>query len=68
MIHLMTLYSNTHIAVQDAVSKEWFRSCPKGPANSATVLAVALEIAAGMSYLHDRGIIHGDLSSGEPIL
>ena len=50
------------------MSKEWFRSCPKGPANSATVLAVALEIAAGMSYLHDRGIIHGDLSSGEPSL
>ena len=48
------------------MSKEWFRSCPKGPANSATVLAVALEIAAGMSYLHDRGIVHGDLSSGEP--
>ncbi len=53
--------------MQDAVGKEWFRSCPKGPANSATVLATALEIAAGMSYLHDRGIIHGDLSSGDPL-
>ena len=30
-----------------------------------TVLSVAIEIAAGMSYLHDRGIIHGDLSAGE---
>jgi len=29
-----------------------------------TVLAVAMEIAAGMTYLHDRGIVHGDLSSG----
>ena len=50
---------------QDAVSKDWFRSCSKGPANMTTVLSVALEISAGMSYLHDRGIVHGDLSAGE---
>ena len=52
------------MSMQDAVSKEWFRSCPKGPANMSTVLSVASQIAAGMSYLHDRGIVHGDLSSG----
>ena len=53
------------MCVQDAVGRQWFRSCPKGPANMTTVLSVAIEIAAGMSYLHDRGIIHGDLSAGE---
>ena len=53
------------MCVQDAVGRAWFQSCPKGPANMMTVLSVAIEIAAGMSYLHDRGIIHGDLSAGE---
>ena len=53
--------------MQDAVGREWFRSCPRGPANMMTVLSVAIEIAAGMSYLHDRGIVHGDLSAGEAL-
>ena len=56
------------MTMQDAVSKEWFRSCPKGPANMSTVLSVASQIVAGMSYLHDRGIVHGDLSSGTRLL
>jgi serine/threonine protein kinase len=32
------------------------------------VLAVAAEIAAGMSYLHARGIVHGDLTGANILL
>lgn len=51
-------------AWQDAVLAGWFRTGPDKPVNAAMVLATAGEIASGMAFLHSRGIVHGDLSSG----
>ena len=50
--------------LQDAVERGWFRVAPDGPPNFSTVLASATELAAGMAYLHSKGMVHGDLSSG----
>lgn len=50
---------------QDAISKAWFMSAPKGPTNLPIVLATAKEMASGLAFLHSQGLVHGDLSSGE---
>ena len=51
---------------QDAVDKGWFRERPTidGPPCLPIILATAQEVASAMAYLHDRGIIHGDLTGG----
>jgi len=52
---------------QEAIRRGAFLRQPsslKGKCNLAMVLATAAEIAAGMAFLHARGIIHGDLSGG----
>lgn len=55
---------------QDAVAKHWFRQghAPDGDLDLPAVLATAAEIAAGMSYLHARGIVHGDLTGANILL
>jgi len=55
---------------QDAVAKHWFRKGrePDGELDVEAVLAVAAEIAAGMTYLHARGIVHGDLTGANILL
>ncbi|BDA44193.1 probable serine/threonine-protein kinase STY13 at C-terminar half [Coccomyxa sp. Obi] len=52
----------------DAVVGGWFRVLPDGPPNLTLVLCTAGEIASGMAHLHSRGIVHGDLSSGNVLL
>ncbi|KAK9839806.1 hypothetical protein WJX81_003100 [Elliptochloris bilobata] len=56
--------------LQDAVAKHWFRQGhnPDGELDLAAVLATAAEIAAGMQYLHARGIVHGDLTGANVLL
>jgi len=52
---------------QEAIRRGAFLRQPsslKGKCDLAMVLATAAEIAAGMAFLHARGIIHGDLSAG----
>ena len=55
---------------QDAVAKHWFRKGrePDGELDVEAVLAVAAEITAGMTYLHARGIVHGDLTGANILL
>lgn len=52
-------------ALQEAIKRGAFLMPPsRGPErpNIAALLTTAAEIAAGMAFLHARGIIHGDLS------
>lgn len=54
---------------QEAVDKGWMReerslTSVDGVPCLATILAVALEIAQGMSFLHERNVVHGDLTGG----
>eukprot|EP00878_Enallax_costatus_P015719 GHUV01016470.1.p1 GENE.GHUV01016470.1~~GHUV01016470.1.p1 ORF type:complete len:346 (+),score=111.35 GHUV01016470.1:799-1836(+) len=52
--------------LQDAVERGWLRerpSCVSGGLNLVAVVAIAAEIASGMSTLHEQGIVHGDLSA-----
>lgn len=60
----MYMAMDVQCALQDALTGGWFRS-PDGTANLPVVVSTAAEIASGMSFLHSRGIVHGDLSSGE---
>ncbi len=56
--------------MQDAVANHQFRKGrePDGELDLPAVLATAAEIAAGMSYLHARGIVHGDLTGANILL
>eukprot|EP00877_Chromochloris_zofingiensis_P005863 jgi/Chrzof1/152/Cz01g05090.t1_MAPK len=55
----------------DAVVKGWFRTV-RSPTTGVTdihvVALTALEIASAMEYLHDRNVLHGDLSGGNIML
>ena len=56
-------------AAQEAIDKGWFRtqrSQLQGGVRMAAVLATAREVAAGMAFLHGRGVVHGDLTGGAP--
>ena len=56
-------------AAQEAIDKGWFRtqrSQLAGGLRMAAVLATAAEVAAGMAFLHARGVVHGDLTGGAP--
>ncbi|KAK9814720.1 hypothetical protein WJX72_010481 [[Myrmecia] bisecta] len=58
-------------SLQDAVDRGWFRkrrSILDGPPDMAAILATAQEVAAAMIYLHQRDILHGDLSGGNVLL
>ncbi|KAK9915620.1 hypothetical protein WJX75_001643 [Coccomyxa subellipsoidea] len=59
--------------LQEAVDKGWMReerslTSVDGVPCLATILAVALEIAQGMSFLHERNVVHGDLTGGNVLL
>ena len=58
--------------LQEAIKRGAFLMPPsRGPErpNIAALLTTAAEIAAGMAFLHARGIIHGDLSGcARPLL
>lgn len=51
--------------LQDAIDKGWLRQEEEegGAPDLLTVILTAHEIAAGMHYLHQQGIVHGDLSA-----
>lgn len=51
---------------QEAVDKGWFRTSPcfKSPPKLDIILATAHQIATAMGFLHDRNVIHGDLTGG----
>ena len=53
-------------ALQEACDKGVFQvdGAPSAPA----ILRTALEIAEGMAFLHDRGIVHSDLTGGNILL
>ena len=51
--------------VQDAVDRGWFRetcSIVMGVPNVRLILETIRDIAAGMAHMHDRGIVHGDMT------
>ena len=53
------------MAVQTAIEAGEFREDPGDPGSSpsvAAVLSVAADIVAGMAFLHERKILHGDLT------
>lgn len=64
--------------LQDAVDRGWLRvnrttgaSVAVGPgseANMRAVLSTAREMASALSFLHARGIVHGDLSAWNVML
>jgi serine/threonine protein kinase len=51
---------------QDAIDKGWFREQPTidAPPSLRIILETAQQIASAMTYLHAKGIIHGDLTGG----
>lgn len=54
----------------NAIDKGWLRqalSLTAGPSLSA-VLNTAFEIATAMEYLHEQGILHGDLNGNNVLL
>lgn len=55
------------LLLQDGVLAGWFKTALDGPASLPVVVGTATEIASGMAFLHSRGIVHGDLSSGAPV-
>jgi serine/threonine protein kinase len=58
-------------ALQSGIDRGFFRnkrSILEGTPNVAAILATASQIADGMAYLHERGIIHGDLAGGNVLL
>ncbi|CAL8470312.1 g9854 [Coccomyxa elongata] len=59
--------------LQEAIDKGWLReertlTSPDGVPNLATILAVAREVASGMAFLHEHGVVHGDLTGGNVLL
>lgn len=56
----------------DAVVKGWFRHSVNALEESSphhrTVAMTAFEIASAMSFLHAKGVVHGDLSGGNVML
>ncbi|GAB4816858.1 hypothetical protein N2152v2_003904 [Parachlorella kessleri] len=67
---LVTEMSNRG-SLRDAIDRGRLRSKPAGVEGTpclASVLRTAQEIAAACSYLHDNGIVHGDLSSHNVVL
>lgn len=60
--HIPCLNAGLILCAQEAVCKGLFRRSTDGLANWATVLTTSAEIAAGMAFLHARGLVHGDLS------
>lgn len=60
-----------HGTLQDAVDRGWLlqpRSCRDGRPHAPAILHTARELASALSYLHEQGIVHGDLSSFNVLL
>lgn len=57
---------NGSACMQEASDKGFFR--PNGKPDFSYILTAAADIAAGMAYLHSRGIAHGDLTGGNVLL
>lgn len=53
--------------MQEAVDRGIFRQrrSPTALPDVPVILATAQEVASGMAFLHEHGIIHGDLAGGE---
>lgn len=77
--HTQSVASETWIVMEfcdrgtllDACDKGWLRTTPSyatGLPHMPAVLATAHEIASAMTYLHGRGIIHGDLTAANVML
>ncbi|PSC72507.1 plastid terminal oxidase isoform B [Micractinium conductrix] len=56
--------------LSDAIDRGWLRASPAvgAPINMAAVLRTAQDIASAMTYLHERSILHGDLTPGNVLL
>ena len=55
--------------MQDAVDRGWFRetcSIVTGVPNVRSILETIRDIAAGMAHMHDRGVVHGDMTGALP--
>lgn len=52
-------------SLQDAIDRGWLRhECSQlSPMDFSQALTLAMDIAHAMAYLHDRGIVHADLSA-----
>ena len=54
------------LIVQEASDKGFFRA--GGQPNLKSIIAAAADVAAGMAFLHGRGVVHGDLTGGNVLL
>ncbi len=52
--------------LQEAVDRGVFKlqMSPSAPPDVPVILTTATEIASGMAFLHEHGIVHGDLTGG----
>ncbi|CAL5218358.1 g20 [Coccomyxa viridis] len=57
-------------SVQEAVDRGVFKlqMSPSAPPDVPVILTTATEIASGMAFLHEHGIVHGDLTGGNVLL
>lgn len=64
----MPVYCHT---AQDAIDQGWFltsRCHSSGLTNMEAVLATAQEVALALAALHERGVVHGDLTGYNVLL
>lgn len=58
--------------LQSAIERGTFTRCKvgkePGPPDVAAVLVAAEQLTRAMAYLHDKGIIHGDLCGGNVLM
>ena len=55
---------------QDAIARGEFCKGNRlaGGPNMPRIVQTAIQIANGMAFLHDRGVVHGDLTGGPGLL
>ena len=55
----------------DGIDRGLFRSVPSnvhGAPDFARIIAAAADVAAGLAYLHQRSVLHGDVTGGNVLL
>lgn len=58
-------------SLQGAIDRGWFRTpraVKDGKPHLPSILAIASDVSSAMAYLHEAGIVHGDLCGGNILL